>query len=106
MQKFDDEPSMEFDNINTAYNSIRNEFNRDLLIKWEEGKTGIPIIDACMRCLNETGYLNFRMRALVVSFFVHHLHCLLHDLRLKFFYLLLYLNQQVFRFHLFYQPIL
>ena len=71
MQKFDDEPSMEFNNINTAYNSIRNEFNRDLLIKWEEGKTGIPIIDACMRCLNETGYLNFRMRALIVSFFVH-----------------------------------
>ena len=68
MQKFDDEPSMEFNNINTAYNSIRNEFNRDLLIKWEEGKTGIPIIDACMRCLNETGYLNFRMRAMIVSF--------------------------------------
>ena len=60
MQKFDDEPSMEFNNINTAYNSIRNEFNRDLLIKWEEGKTGIPIIDACMRCLNETGYLNLK----------------------------------------------
>ena len=68
MQKFDDEPSMEFENINTAYNSIRNEFNKDLLIKWEEGKTGIPIIDACMRCLNETGYLNFRMRAMIVSF--------------------------------------
>ena len=68
MQKFDDEPTMEFNNINTAYNSIRNEFNRDLLIKWEEGKTGIPIIDACMRCLNETGYLNFRMRAMIVSF--------------------------------------
>ena len=68
MQKFDDEPNMEFENINTAYNSIRNEFNKDLLIKWEEGKTGIPIIDACMRCLNETGYLNFRMRAMIVSF--------------------------------------
>ena len=68
MQKFDDEPSMEFNNINTAYNSIRNEFNRDLLKNWERGKTGIPIIDACMRCLNETGYLNFRMRAMIVSF--------------------------------------
>ena len=58
---------MEFNNINTAYNSIRNEFNESF-IKWEEGKTGIPIIDACMRCLNETGYLNFRMRAMIVSF--------------------------------------
>ena len=64
---------MEFNNINTAYNSIRNEFNRDLLKNWERGKTGIPIIDACMRCLNETGYLNFRMRALLVSFLTHHL---------------------------------
>ena len=68
MQKFDDEPSMEFDNINTAYNSIRNEYNKDLISKWREGKTGIPIIDACMRCLDKTGYLNFRMRAMIVSF--------------------------------------
>ena len=68
MQKFDDEPSMEFDNINTAYNSIRNEYNKDLIFKWKEGKTGIPIIDACMRCLDKTGYLNFRMRAMIVSF--------------------------------------
>ncbi len=68
MQKFDDEPSMEFDNINTAYNSIRNEYNKDLILKWKEGKTGIPIIDACMRCLDKTGYLNFRMRAMIVSF--------------------------------------
>ena len=68
MQKFDDEPSMEFDNINSAYNSIRDEYNEDLISKWKEGKTGIPIIDACMRCLNETGYLNFRMRAMIVSF--------------------------------------
>jgi len=40
---------------------------------WKTGKTGIPLVDACMRCLNETGYLNFRMRALVVSFFTHNL---------------------------------
>ena len=68
MQKFDDEPSMEFDNINSAYNSIRDEYNEDLISKWKEGKTGIPIIDACMRCLDKTGYLNFRMRAMIVSF--------------------------------------
>ena len=68
MQKFDDEPSMEFDNINSAYNSIRDEYNEDLISKWKEGKTGIPIIDACMRCLDKTGYLYFRMRAMIVSF--------------------------------------
>ena len=40
---------------------------------WEEGQTGIPIIDACMRSLKYTGYLNFRMRAMMVSFVCHHL---------------------------------
>ncbi len=40
---------------------------------WQEGKTGVPIVDACMRCLVATGYLNFRMRAMVVSFFVFNL---------------------------------
>ena len=68
MQKFDDEPEMEFKNINKAYDTIRNNYNENLLIKWKEGTTGIPIIDACMRCLDQTGYLNFRMRAMIVSF--------------------------------------
>ena len=68
MQKFDDEPEMEFNNINKAYDTIRNNYDENLLIKWKEGLTGIPIIDACMRCLDQTGYLNFRMRAMIVSF--------------------------------------
>jgi deoxyribodipyrimidine photo-lyase len=68
MQKFDDEPEMEFKNINKAYDTIRNNYDENLLIKWKEGTTGIPIIDACMRCLDQTGYLNFRMRAMIVSF--------------------------------------
>ena len=68
MQKFDDEPDMEFNNINKAYDSIRNNYDDNLLIKWKEGITGVPIIDACMRCLDKTGYLNFRMRAMIVSF--------------------------------------
>lgn len=35
--------------------------------------TGVPMVDACMRCLNTTGYLNFRMRAMLVSFLCHYL---------------------------------
>jgi deoxyribodipyrimidine photo-lyase len=38
-----------------------------------EGRTGVPIVDACMRCLVATGYINFRMRAMVVSFFTFNL---------------------------------
>jgi len=33
----------------------------------------VPLVDACMRCLAATGYINFRMRAMVVSFFVFNL---------------------------------
>ena len=68
MQKFDDEPAMEFKNINRAYDSLRNDRDDNLLSNWRDGRTGIPIVDACMRCLDKTGYLNFRMRAMIVSF--------------------------------------
>ena len=44
-----------------------------LFRSWQEGKTGIPLVDACMRSVVATGYLNFRMRAMVVSFFVYNL---------------------------------
>ena len=40
---------------------------------WKNGQTGYPLVDASMRCVKETGYLNFRMRAMVVSFLTHHL---------------------------------
>jgi deoxyribodipyrimidine photo-lyase len=38
---------------------------------WQEGRTGFPIVDASMRALVETGFINFRMRALVASFFTY-----------------------------------
>ena len=39
---------------------------------WRHGRTGYPMVDACMRALRETGWLNFRMRAMVVSFATYH----------------------------------
>ncbi|MFN5021814.1 MAG: deoxyribodipyrimidine photo-lyase/cryptochrome family protein [bacterium] len=73
MQKFEDECRMEFHNINSAYDTIVKPRNEDYIKAWQEGNTGVPIVDACMRCLVETGYINFRMRAMVVSFFVFNL---------------------------------
>ncbi|WMW78236.1 FAD-binding domain-containing protein [Flavobacterium sp. 20NA77.7] len=73
IQKFEDECTMEFEHINKAYDQL-NKPKNDLFIQaWQEGKTGVPIVDACMRCVTTTGYINFRMRALVVSFFVFNL---------------------------------
>jgi len=40
---------------------------------WIRGRTGFPLIDASMRALHATGWLNFRMRALLIGFAAHHL---------------------------------
>ena len=73
MQKFEDECRMEFENVNRAYDSLVKPKNETYIKAWQEGKTGVPIVDACMRCLVATGYINFRMRAMVVSFFTFNL---------------------------------
>lgn len=73
MQKFEDECRMEFENINRGYDAIVKIKNEGYIKAWQNGKTGIPLIDACMRCVLTTGYLNFRMRALIVSFFTFNL---------------------------------
>jgi deoxyribodipyrimidine photo-lyase len=73
IQKFEDESRMEFENVNRAYDSLIKPKNEAYIKAWQEGKTGVPIVDACMRCVIATGYLNFRMRALIVSFFTFNL---------------------------------
>ena len=73
MQKFEDECRYEFENINRAYNTLVKPKNEEYIKAWQSGQTGVPLIDACMRCVVQTGYLNFRMRAMVVSFFAFNL---------------------------------
>lgn len=73
IQKFEDECRIEFENVNKAYDGLQKPVNETYIKAWQEGKTGVPIIDACMRCVVTTGYLNFRMRAMVVSFFTFNL---------------------------------
>jgi deoxyribodipyrimidine photo-lyase len=73
IQKFEDECRMEFENVNSAYDVLIKPKNEAYIKAWQEGKTGVPIVDACMRCLIATGYINFRMRAMIVSFFTFNL---------------------------------
>jgi deoxyribodipyrimidine photo-lyase len=49
------------------------DLDRERLAAWCEGRTGYPMVDACMRSLRATGWLNFRMRAMLVSFAAYHL---------------------------------
>jgi deoxyribodipyrimidine photo-lyase len=76
IQKFESECRMQSEHINRGYRDFpyrNNEKSNADLIAWTEGYTGYPLVDACMRCLIETGYINFRMRAMLVSFLSHHL---------------------------------
>jgi len=71
IQKFEMEHTMEESSVNKGYHRLKKSISKKYQEAWRTGQTGFPLIDACMRCLNETGYLNFRMRALTVSFFTH-----------------------------------
>ncbi len=74
MQKLEDEPAIEFRNFARVCDGLReNEFDRERYEAWCAGRTGHPMVDACMRSLRATGWLNFRMRAMLVSFAAYHL---------------------------------
>jgi deoxyribodipyrimidine photo-lyase len=78
MQKLEDEPRIEFGNFVRAYDGLREEFTvsaegRRRFEAWTEGLTGYPMVDACIRCVKATGWLNFRMRAMLASFSAYHL---------------------------------
>ncbi|MDJ0831992.1 MAG: deoxyribodipyrimidine photo-lyase [Gammaproteobacteria bacterium] len=73
IQKFEVECEYETHCINRGYESLEHEHNPQHIQAWQTGHTGLPLVDACMRCLQHTGWINFRMRAMLVSFFCHHL---------------------------------
>ncbi|MEM6588257.1 MAG: deoxyribodipyrimidine photo-lyase [Pseudomonadota bacterium] len=74
MQKLEDDPRIEFENFHRAYNSVRpKEPDAVRLEAWAKGETGLPFLDACMRSLRATGWLNFRMRAMVMACASYHL---------------------------------
>lgn len=73
IQKLESEPAIEFRNVNRAFDGLRNEgaFTPEEARRFEAwcgGRTGFPFVDACMRSLHATGWINFRMRAMLMSF--------------------------------------
>ena len=69
MQKLEDEPRLEFENLHRGYDGVRPDMaDQTKLDAWCMGQTGFPFIDACMRALDRHGWINFRMRAMLMSF--------------------------------------
>lgn len=71
IQKFEMEGEMEFQSINKGYHQLIKPRKPQLQEAWKQGRTGIPLVDAAMRCLVATGFVNFRLRAMLASFFTH-----------------------------------
>jgi len=72
MQKLESEPAIEHRCFNRAYEHLRDDLPaplaRERLRAWFAAETGFPFVDACMRFLQTTGWINFRMRAMLASF--------------------------------------
>ena len=74
MQKLEDAPRLEFENLHRAYDGLRPEVaDPARLAAFCTGTTGFPFVDACLRALDAHGWLNFRMRAMLMSFASYHL---------------------------------
>lgn len=74
MQKLEDQPSIEVRALHRAADGLRPRMpDEGRLAAWEAGETGVPFLDACMRYLSATGWLNFRARSMVMSFASYHL---------------------------------
>ena len=74
VQKLEQEYTYETKCINKGFEALEHPVNETYIKAWQQGNTGYPLVDACMRCLHQTGWINFRMRAMLVSFFCHHLY--------------------------------
>ena len=66
-------PKVVYQSFKKKYDHISWLYDDDILRKWQEGKTGYPIVDAGMRQLNETGFMHNRVRMVCASFFTKHL---------------------------------
>jgi deoxyribodipyrimidine photo-lyase len=68
IQKLETEPAIELHNMHRGYDGLREtDFNDAYFEALKNARTGWPMVDACVTSLHQTGWLNFRMRAMLVS---------------------------------------
>lgn len=51
-----------------ADDKINWSYDKDDFAAWCAGKTGVPLVDAAMRCLNATGFMHNRLRMVTAMF--------------------------------------
>jgi deoxyribodipyrimidine photo-lyase len=67
VQVVERDPFLDTNSRDQRFDSLRIE-NHVTLRAFKEGKTGFPFVDACMIALRETGWINFKQRAMLASF--------------------------------------
>lgn len=68
IQKLEDEPELEFRAIHRDLEKLKDGPGEpERLQRWQEGMTGWPLVDASMRALKHGGWINFRMRAMLMA---------------------------------------
>lgn len=74
MQKLESQPDIESQCLHPFYEDLRSRVpDSERLEAWKTGETGLPFVDACMRQLIHTGWINFRMRAMLMAVASYHL---------------------------------
>ncbi len=68
IQKLEDQVEMEYQSLHPALRDLREDPGQVAWLQaWQQGQTGWPLVDAAMRYLHHHGWINFRMRAMLVS---------------------------------------
>lgn len=74
IQKLESEPGIQFLDMHPGFADLRSSGpGEEVEERFWEGQTGYPFVDACLRSLRATGWINFRMRAMITSFAAYHL---------------------------------
>ncbi len=80
IQKLESQPELEMRELHPLTAGLRDGEadwlmlpQAERLAAWSAGRTGLPFVDACMRALIATGWINFRMRAMLMSVASYHL---------------------------------
>lgn len=73
IQKLESQPSIEGENFHRAYDALDRGADPLRLAAFAQGRTGYPFVDASLRALAAHGWINFRVRAMLVSFASYHL---------------------------------
>ncbi|KAL7878515.1 hypothetical protein AOLI_G00094890 [Acnodon oligacanthus] len=67
-------PNLPWESLRPPYKALRWSSDRAHLKAWQHGRTGYPLVDAAMRQLWLTGWMNNYMRHVVASFLIAYLH--------------------------------